>query len=103
MATKLKRIENSLKKQLELKGANVYHFEQLINDYCTLFSIKEKLKADIEDRGITITSFNSKGYEVQKPNPSITEITKISTQMIKILQLLQVSPDENISEDDDEL
>ena len=33
MATKAQKIEASLRKQLERKGANEYHLEKLVEDY----------------------------------------------------------------------
>ena len=103
MATIRQRLENSLKNQLKRKGADEYHFSKLIDDYLMLFDIKEKLKKDIEERGVTVEVLSARGVPTEKANPSITEITKVSSQMLKILDKLSISPGENISGDDDEL
>ena len=103
MATAEQKLKKSLKNQLERKGAKEYHFEKLVDDYISLFRIKEKLKVDIEENGIRVTTFSAKGIPTEKMNPAVTEITKVSTQMIKILHKLGISPDANISGDDDEL
>lgn len=97
--TRAQLIEKSLKEQIKLKKADVYHFLKLIEDYCSLFEIQEKLKNEVKEKGVTIITYNSKGLEVEKINPAITEITKVNNQMIKILSVLGISPDENIIAD----
>lgn len=102
--TKAQKIEASLRKQLEQKKANVYHFEKLISDYCSLFEIQEKLKEDVKKRGIIVITVNSKGYDVEKNNPSIDAIVKVNAQMLKILGSLGISVNETIlGEGEDEL
>lgn len=103
MATIKQRLEKSLKNQLLLKGAKEYHFEKLVDDYLMLFEIKEKLKKDIEENGTRIETLSAKGVPMEKINPAIAEITKVSSQMLKILDKLGISPGENISGDNDEL
>lgn len=103
MATVKQRLEKSLKNQLKLKGAQEYHFEKLVDDYIALYEIKEKLKKDIEEHGVRVEVPTAKGVLQEKMNPAVTEITKVSTQMIKILDKLGISPDANISGDDDDL
>lgn len=104
MATVEQNLRKSLKDQLKRKGAKEYHFEKLVDDYISLFGIKEELKKDIEEHGIRVTAFSAKGIPMEKINPAVTEITKVSTQMLKILDKLGISPDANISGDgNDEL
>ena len=50
---------------------------------------------------MTITEYNVKGFEVHKANPAISEISKISGAMLKILSQLNISAEDNISECED--
>lgn len=101
MATISQRIRCSLIEQLNRKNAKEYHFEKLVDDYCELYDIKAKLIKDVKENGVTITELNVKGYEVHKANPAISEISKISGAMLKILSQLNISAEDNISEDED--
>ena len=95
------RIRCSLLEQLERKNAKEYHFEKLVDDYCELYDIKARLIEDVKENGVTITELNVKGYEVHKANPAISEISKISGAMLKILSQLNISAEDNISEGED--
>ena len=101
MATISQRIRCSLIEQLNRKNAKEYHFEKLVDDYCELYDIKAKLIKDVKENGVTITELNVKGYEVHKANPAISEISKISGAMLKILSQLNISGEDNISEGED--
>ena len=101
MATISQRIRCSLLEQLERKNAKEYHFEKLVDDYCELYDIKAGLIKDVKENGVTITELNVKGYEVHKANPAISEISKISGAMLKILSQLNLSAEDNISEGED--
>ena len=96
MATISQRIRCSLLEQLERKNAKEYHFEKLVDDYCELYDIKARLIKDVKENGVTITELNVKGYEVHKANPAISEISKISGAMLKILSQLNISAEDNI-------
>ena len=101
MAMISQRIRCSLLEQLERKNAKEYHFEKLVDDYCELYDIKARLIEDVKENGVTITELNVKGYEVHKANPAISEISKISGAMLKILSQLNISAEDNISEGED--
>ena len=101
MATISQRIRCSLLEQLERKNAKEYHFEKLVDDYCELYDIKAGHIKDVKENGVTITELNVKGYEVHKANPAISEISKISGAMLKILSQLNISAEDNISEGED--
>jgi phage terminase small subunit len=98
MATVSQRIKCSLIEQLSRKNAKEYHFEKLVDDYCELYDIKAKLIKDVKETGVTITEYNVKGFEVHKANPAISEISKISGAMLKILSQLNISAEDNISQ-----
>ena len=96
-------VRQSLIKQLEDKGANVSHFEDLVNDYMNFWSIKSKLQTDIRKRGIVYEDKSSVGIVMQKNNPTVKELVNVNRQMLSILRELGLSTDEIVCSDDDEL
>lgn len=101
--TKTQKIKESLVEQLKKKNANVYHFEKLVDDYCSFCETMENLKEDIKTRG-TLLKTNIKGESRYTTNPSILDMAKVSAQMLKILDKLGINIKETITEDEqDEL
>ncbi|HID0883027.1 TPA: P27 family phage terminase small subunit [Clostridium botulinum] len=98
-----KEIKKDLLKQLEENETYGKHFEDLINDYIALWDIKNRLIADIKERGVSVEWNNGK-QAGKKKNDSIPELNKTSAQMLKILAELGLkpSPKENGSDNDDE-
>lgn len=95
-------IRKSLIEQLDTKGAKVAHFEDLIDDYMTLWEIKSKLQFDIDQRGVTYKDFSSVGIEMWKNNPSVKELTGVNKQMLSVLKELGLSTDNVREEEEDE-
>ena len=89
-------IETEIKKdlldQLERNGTTGKYFEDLINDYISLWNIKNDLIADIEERGVSIRWQNSETSFGHKKNDSISEMIKTNGQMLKILSELGIKP-----------
>lgn len=90
-------IKNDLKDQLERNGVYGRHYLDLVNDYMSLWDIKNKLIKDIKVRGVTIKweTYNKDGDIVQsghKKNDSIAELNKTNAQMMKILSELGIKP-----------
>lgn len=92
-----KQIRGGIKKdlldQLERKGIYGNHYVNLIDDYISLWEIKENLIKDIKKRGVSIKweTYNKDGEVVQsgyKKNESIAELNKTNAQMLKILSEL---------------
>lgn len=100
------KIKNDLLSQLELKGLILEHYKNLVDDYMNLWITKELLFKDIQKRGVVVKYDNGGGQKGTKRNESLTDITKISTQMLKILKDLTITPVEekskNLGSDPDE-
>ena len=100
-----KKIKRSLIKQLEQKGYtlkdNPYIFDKL-EDYVTFFKIKNALIQDLEDRGLVVEWNNSETSRGEKLNESLSMFLKVDTQMLKILNFLDLKPTQNLKEDDDD-
>ena len=90
--TKLKKIREDLNTHLINNGAVGEYMTDLVNDYCSLWEVKEKLLADIEERGVQIKWQNSEKSFGYKKNDSVGELLKTSAQMIKILNQLNITP-----------
>lgn len=86
-----KEIKEDLLKQLEENETYGKHYEDLINDYMSLWDIKNRLIEDIKDRGVSVEWNNGK-QSGKKKNDSIPELNKTSAQMLKILNDLGLKP-----------
>lgn len=86
------KIKEDLLSQLELKGLILEHYINLVDDYMNLWITKELLFQDIKKRGVVVKYDNGGGQKGTKRNESLTDITKISTQMLKILKDLALTP-----------
>ncbi|NEZ47972.1 RNA polymerase subunit sigma-70 [Clostridium niameyense] len=97
-----KEIKKDLLDQLEENEIYGKHYEDLINDYMALWDIKNRLIADIKERGVSVEWNNGKQVG-RKKNDSIPELNKTSAQMLKILAELGLkpSPKENGDMDDE--
>ena len=80
-----KRIEKDLKNQLSNKKIIGNHYEDLVQDYLSLWDLKCNLIEDIEKNGIKVT-----GMHGPKSNPSINDLHKTNDRMLKILDALSL-------------
>ena len=97
------RIKANLLSQLKNKGAHEDAYIDLVNDYMSMWRIKNQLIADINQRGVQVKTFNSHGQEIYKKNDSIVELPKYNSQMLKLLNDLGLSAHEIDSGDDDDI
>ena len=92
LSTKQK-IKDSLIKQLQVKGAKVAHFENLIDDYLFLFDTKNKLQKDIKKRGVSYETTSANGFKITKQNQSVKDLVAVEKQMIALLKELGLTTD----------
>lgn len=99
------RIREDLENQLKYKGLDGKYFQDLVEDYIFLLVKKDTLQEDIDENGVRITTYNSKGLPIEKKNESYDLLLKYNQQMIKILEYLGIKPSENTvsGRSDDEL
>lgn len=98
-----KDVRESLMQQLRAKGADVAHFESLVDDYMAYFGLAKKLKANIRSRGLTYTAISSTGKEYEKDNPSVKLLPTYTQAMLRILRELGLTTDEPVEDEADEL
>lgn len=102
LAIKKSDIKKDLIDQLERNGVYGMHYLDLINDYMSMWEIKNKLIKDIKERGVTIEYQNGANQWGYKKNDSISELNKTNAQMLKILNELGLKPCADDEPDDDE-
>ncbi len=103
MAAKSKKaIRDSLLNQLRAKGADVDHFEALIDDYVTYFGMVKRMKADIRKNGMSYTAISAAGKEYEKDNPCVKMLPQYTRSMLAILKELGLTTD-TVAEEEDEL
>lgn len=91
--TTKQKIKDSLIKQLQVKGAKVAHFENLIDDYLFLFDTKNKLQKDIKKRGVSYETTSANGFNIIKQNQSVKDLVAVEKQMIALLKELGLTTD----------
>ncbi|MPQ45335.1 helix-turn-helix domain-containing protein [Clostridium tarantellae] len=98
------KISEDIKEDLlnQLKDNETFgkHYEDLINDYMSLWDIKNRLIDDIKERGVTVEWNNGRQLGFKK-NDSISELNKTNAQMLKILNELGLKPSPKIEDYDD--
>lgn len=83
------RIKQDLISQLESREMNESYWLDLINDYMNFWEIKEKLKYEIQRKGVMIEIKNG-SQKFRKRNDAIVELPKISKRMTDILLVLRI-------------
>ncbi|WP_438316542.1 P27 family phage terminase small subunit [Sporosarcina sp. FA9] len=78
-----KRIEKDLMDQLDEKEITGNQYTDLVQDYLSLWDLKNSLVDDIENVGIKIP-----GMHGPKSNPSINDLHKTNDRMLKVLDAL---------------
>lgn len=84
-----KKIRDDLISQLEERGLEkMSHYVSLVDDYCRLWEVKDMLFDDISQRGVNVPYNNGGGQQGYKRNDSVSELTRVNAQMLKILSEL---------------
>ena len=94
-------IRASLIDQLERSGNDTSFFLDLVDDYMNMYIIKELANADIIENGVSVEYRNSETQYGRKKNDSVDQILKTNQQMIKLLDMLGIKPEEGIEDEED--
>ena len=81
-------IKKDLLEQLEKRGMTQKFYTSLVDDYISLWEVKNQLLKNIEENGVTIIYNNGGGQQGQKKNDCVPELYRISAQMLKLLSEL---------------
>lgn len=93
-------IKESLIEQLRSQGTDTPAFVDLVEDYMSLWVLKQVMIIDIQMRGTVVEYNNGGGQTGTKVNESTAYLLKLSTQMLKILNQLNLNA-ENIAQGGD--
>lgn len=96
------KIRQDLINQLERKGVYGAQYIDLVDDYISLWEIKNSLLADIEERGVVVEWQNGPQRGLKK-NESIGELKKVNDAMLKILKALELQPSSQELDDNEEM
>lgn len=96
----LRKIKQSLEKQLEKNGCKTDFFASLIDDYLYYEQQEREARNDISERGMTFKAVSAQGKEYDKDNPSIKAAVMFNKQKLAILNQLGLKM-ETIDDDDD--
>ncbi len=66
-------------------------YDDLVNDYLSLLTIRDALKEDIQEKGVRYTFTNGNGKEQEKANESVSSLIKVEQIMLKILNDLGIN------------
>lgn len=84
-----KSLRDDLINQLKERGLEQKsHYISLVDDYCRLWDVKNLLFEDVKKRGVNVEYNNGGGQKGYKKNDSLSELTKVNGQMLKILSEL---------------
>lgn len=89
--TSRRDIVNSLQMQLQDRGMQEEHYRELVADYAKYWDIGKRLKADIAKRGCKVQKLDSRGQSQIVNNESIDQLLKVSSSMLRILEVLGLS------------
>lgn len=84
--------------QLKAKGADIEVFTDQINDYMSMWDLKEKLKDDIVKNGLRLYYETANGGKAEKDNPSVKQLPAVNKQMLMLLKQMDISTDKAIKD-----
>jgi P27 family predicted phage terminase small subunit len=104
--TKRSELKRDILDQLERNGVYGSQYTDLVEDYMSMWDIKNKLQKDIRKRGVDIEWDNGGGQKGVKKNDSLTQLYKINSEMLNIRKELGLQPGKNkavTNKDEDDL
>lgn len=84
-------IKEDITNQLENLSKYGKFYDDLVNEYLCLLSIREGLKEDIKNQGIRYKFTNGNGKEQEKANESVASLIKVEQIMLKIVNDLEIN------------
>ena len=81
-------IKKDLMAQLEERGMTQTYYKSLVDDYISLWDVKNELIKNIEENGVMIEYKNGANQYGTRKNDCVPELTKVNGQMLKLLSEL---------------
>lgn len=101
-ADKREEIRSDLLEQLQDRNILEAHFTDLVNDYISLWDVKNELIHDIETKGVSVKYQNGANQWGYKKNDSVSELNRVNGQMLTIIKGLGLSPVSVVADDDND-
>lgn len=97
------KLKTDLLEQLERNGTYGQYYIDLVSDYMELWEIKNALIADINKRGVVVEYTSDRGSTNFRKNESVSELVKVNDRMIKLLDVIGITPAQAEGDDDEEM
>ncbi|HDR7981282.1 TPA: P27 family phage terminase small subunit [Bacillus cereus] len=101
--SKKAQIKQDLLQQLENGGLNGMHYVDLVDDYMTMFDVKNKLAREMKRNGPMIEWQNSDSQKGVKANPATKEFRETNKRMTELLKVLGLKEPIYEGNDDDDI
>lgn len=88
MAKEEKAIKSDLLAQLKERGMTQAYYISLVDDYMSLWTVKNELIENIRENGVMVEYKNGANQYGTKKNDCVPELTKVNGQMLKLLHEL---------------
>lgn len=96
------QIKRDLLDQLERNNTIGTYYTDMVDDYMKLWDTKNRLIADIEERGVAIKNITNAGINFKR-NDSVGDLIKTNAQMLKLLDSLGIRPAQTDGDEDAEM
>lgn len=93
-------IKADLLDQLERAGKLWNYYKDLIDDYMSMWDLKEQLKEDLNENGVVRTRHYSNGTTTLENSKSTEQLLKVNAQMLKLLESLGLN-EPQVTDDDE--
>jgi phage terminase small subunit len=100
--SKKAQIKQDLLQQLENSGLYGMHYIDLVDDYMTMFDVKNKLAREMKKNGPMIEWQNSGSQKGVKANPATKEFRETNKRMTELLKVLGLKEPVYEGNDDDD-
>jgi len=84
-------VRKAMLRQLEETGRDTKYFTDMVEDYMSLWDMKEGLIADVKERGEKVHKITAAADNIIT-NESVLDSLKVSAQMLKIADHLDIKP-----------
>lgn len=97
------KIRSDLLEQLERNGTMGQYYTDLVDDYMTMWDVKNQLADDLERNGAVRIKNFANGTSTPENSKSTDQLLKVNAQMLKLLENIGIAPAQVEDDDDDEM
>lgn len=97
------KIRSDLLEQLERNGTMGQYYTDLVDDYMTMWDVKNQLADDLKQNGAVRIKNFANGTSTPENSKSTDQLLKVNAQMLKLLENIGIAPAQVEDDDDDEM